>query len=341
MARKTVLVTGVTGFLGGYVAEEFLAHGYDVRGTVRNADHPGVAELRDVAARIGGRFDVAVTSLLEDSGWDAAADGVFAVAHVASPAPKQRPRDPASLIRPAVEGTRRVLGAAARAGVARVVVTSSVDAVRSGHDLRDGRVLDEETWSVVSRSEPYAQSKTLAELAAWEVARDRDLELATLLPALVLGPIRRAETNVSVDVIRQLLAKELPALPRLGFAPVDVRDVALAHRLAIEVPAAAGRRYILASDPIWLGDIARVLDEEFGARGFDIPRRALPSAIVKIGARFVPTLRLAMPLLDAPAATSSERARSELEWTSRPAREAIMATAESLIALGVVAPTES
>ena len=167
MTRELALVTGVTGFLGGYVAEELLRAGYDVRGTARNPAATDLARLREAAVRTGARFEVVAASLTDDAGWDAAADGVELVAHVASPAPKGRPKDEEELLRPAVDGTRRVLEAAARAGVRRVVVTSSMDAVRSGHDLRDGRILNEETWSVVERCEPYAKSKTLGEQAAW------------------------------------------------------------------------------------------------------------------------------------------------------------------------------
>jgi dihydroflavonol-4-reductase len=338
MDRNMVLVTGVTGFVGGYVAEELLTAGYDVRGVARDPGRAQVEHLHEAARRSGTRFDVAPASLTEDAGWDAAVEGVHAVAHVASPAPKARPKDEDEVIRPAVDGTRRVLRAAARVGVRRVAVTSSIDAVRSGHDLRDGRVLDEDTWSIAERSDPYAKSKTLAERTAWELAGELDLELVTLLPGLVLGQVRGRETNVSVDLIRQLMARELPALPRLGFTLVHVRDVATAHRLALEVDAAVGRRFILATEAIWLADIARVLDEEFGPRAHRIPRRELPSWAVRLGARLNPTMRVALPLLDTPAATSSDRARAELGWTSYPARQAIVDAAESLVAAGVVAP---
>lgn len=341
MDRNMVLVTGVTGFVGGYVAEELLTAGYDVRGVARDPGRAQVEHLHEAAQRAGTRFEVAAASLTSDAGWDAAAEGVRTVAHVASPAPKARPKDEDEVIRPAVDGTRRVLRAAARAGVCRVVVTSSIDAVRSGHDLRDGRVLDEDTWSIAERCEPYAKSKTLAERAAWELAGELDLELVTLLPGLVLGPVRGRNTNVSVDLIRQLMARELPALPHLGFTLVHVRDVAVAQRLALEVDAAAGRRYILATEAIWLADLARVLDEEYGPRGYRIPRRELPSWIVRLGARVNPTMRVALPLLDAPAATSSDSARAELGWSPRPAREAIVDAAESLIAADIVTPART
>jgi dihydroflavonol-4-reductase len=273
--RDLVLVTGVTGFLGGHVAEELLGAGYDVRGTARDPEHADVGRLLNAADEHGGRFELVAASLTADAGWDAAVEGVKAVAHVASPAPKQPPDNEEELIRPAVDGTQRVLAAAARAG-ARVAVTSSIDAVRSGHDLRGGQVLDEETWSIVERCEPYAKSKTLAERAAWAYAEELGIELTTLLPGLVLGPVQRCETNVSVDLIRQLMTHELPALPRLGFTVVDARDVATAHRLpaamsdsaAFTIESRVGRaaQSSSATDSIWPADIARILDEAFASK---------------------------------------------------------------------------
>lgn len=336
MSRPLALVTGVTGFLAGHCAIDLLDHGFDIRGTVRDLSRAPVDHLRAAAARTGGRLDLVMASLLDDAGWDAAVDGVTVVEHVASPAPKYRPKDEEELIRPAVDGTLRVLRAAGRAGVRRVALTSSVDAVRSGHDLSDGRERTEDDWSVVERCEPYAKSKTLAERAAWAEAERLGLELVALNPSLVLGPTHSPETNVSVDVVRQLLTRQLPALPRLGFAPVDARDVATAHRLALQVPAAAGRRYILSTEAVWLADIARILAQEYNPRGYRVPDRPIPSWAVRLGARINPIMRLALPLLDAPARTSSARARAELGWTTRDVRTTIVETAESLITTGAV-----
>jgi dihydroflavonol-4-reductase len=335
MARPLVLVTGVTGYLAGHCAIDLLTHGYDVRGTVRDPHAAQVEHLRTAAERSGARLELVRASLLDDDGWDEACDSVTHVEHVASPAPKHRPDDEQELIRPAVEGTLRVLRAASRAGVTRVALTSSIDAVRSGHDTSDGRERTEADWSVVERSAPYAKSKTLAERAAWDAADELALELVTLNPGLILGPLHGAATNVSVDVIRQLLTRAIPALPRLGLAPVDARDVAVAHRLALELPHAAGRRYILSTEPLWLADIARVLAQEYNPRGYRIPQRPLPSWAVRLGARVNPSLRLALPLLDTPA-TSSVRARTELGWKTRDVRTTILDTAESLIAAGTV-----
>jgi nucleoside-diphosphate-sugar epimerase len=139
-----------------------------------------------------------------------------------------------------------------------------------------------------------------------------------------------------MEVIRLLLAHDLPAVPRLGFAVVDVRDVARAHRLAMEIPEAAGNRYICAGEQLWMGDIAAVLAAELGPRGYRIPTRPLPSWLVRTVARFDPRLRLVLGSLGVPASVSAAKAERELGWTTRPAAASIVDAAESLLRYGVV-----
>jgi dihydroflavonol-4-reductase len=326
-----VLVTGATGFIAGHVIAELLDAGYDVRGTVRDPKRADLDYLNAKARDSGRRFDVARASLDFDDGWAQAIEGVAAIIHVASPAPKSRPRRPEELIEPAVNGTKRVLTAAIRSGVRRVVVTSSIDAVRGGHDLRDGRVRTEEDWSLLDRCDPYSASKTLAEQEAWRAVDSTGLELVTVCPGLVLGPLQRPGTNVSMDIIEQLLKRTLPALPHIGFSVVDVRDVARAHRLALEQTSAAGRRYFVAGDPSWLKDIAEILAAEYAPRGYQIPLAELPSTLVRLGALVNSSLRLALPLLDQPVLVSSLRAHTELGWTTRLLRETLIDASETII----------
>jgi nucleoside-diphosphate-sugar epimerase len=243
----------------------------------------------------------------------------------------------------------RVLRAAAASGtVRRVVLTSSTDAITQGHGRAEPRVRTEADWSNVDSSGPYAKSKVYAERAAWEFIRnqpmERDqpmerhqpMELVTVNPGLVLGPLLRAERTTSVEVVRLLLARATPAVPRLGFAVVDVRDVAVAHRLAMQVPEAAGNRYICAGEHMWLGEIAAMLAAEFGPRGHRIPTRPMPYPLMWTIARFDRTIRLALGYVGVPALVSADKAKQDLGWTTRPARESIVDTAESLLRHGVV-----
>ncbi|WP_345800211.1 NAD-dependent epimerase/dehydratase family protein [Microbacterium sp. AZCO] len=328
-----VLVTGATGFVAGHVIAELLRAGHDVRATVRDPARAELGYLRAIAAETDRRFDVVGATLDADDGWAAAVDGVDAVLHVASPAPKSRPRNPQDVIRPAVEGTRRVVGAAAAAGVRRVVLTSSTSAVVGGHDRRDGRVRTEDDWSDVGRCDPYDSSKTLAEREAWRLAEESGLDLVAVCPGLILGPLQRRGTNVSMDVLDQLLSRSVPALPRIGFAIVDVRDVAVAHRLALERPEASGR-YILSAESAWLVELARILDAAFRARGYRVPLAQLPSWVIRAGSPLNPSLKLALPLLDQPVLVSSARVQDELGWTTRALPETVVDAGESLVEFG-------
>src|SRR5215467_11667065 len=244
MTETKVLVTGATGFLAGHCIEELLNHGYAVRGTVRNAATANVAHLHAIARRAGGSLEFAEASLVDDAGWAKAVDGCAYVWHLASPVPATLPKDEADLIRPAVDGTVRVLGAAAGSGtVRRVIMTSSTDAIVHGHP-QPGRAHTEADWSSPQRLAPYPKSKLYAERAAWDFAANHRIELVTINPGLVLGLLQHNQQNTSMEVVRLLLARKLPAVPRLSFAVVDVRDIAAAHRLAMETPDAAGHRYI-------------------------------------------------------------------------------------------------
>ena len=336
MARTTVLVTGATGFIAGHCIEELLNHGYAVRGTVRNAATADVAHLSAIARRTGGSLEFAEASLDEDAGWAEAVDGCTYVWHLASPVPAKLPRSEAELIRPAVDGTLRVLRAAAQSGaVRRVVMTSSTDAIVHGHAGPD-RVRAEADWSNPERLAPYPKSKLHAERAAWDFAASHPVELVTINPGLVLGPLQRRQQNTSMEVIRLLLARKLPAVPRLSFAVVDVRDIAAAHRLAMETPRAAGNRYICANPAMWMGGIAAVLDTAFGRHGYRVPTRTLPYWLMWASARFDKTIRLALGYYDVPILVSADKARQELGWAPRPASESIVAAGESMIHYGVV-----
>jgi dihydroflavonol-4-reductase len=333
-----VLVTGATGFIAGHCVTELLEHGYAVRGTVRNLATADVAHLRAVAGRTGGEFELAQATLDDDAGWADAVAGCAYVWHVASPNPPAEPKDAeAEVITPAVQGALRVLRAAAAGGtVRRVVMTSSVAAVSEGGERDPGRVHTEADWSDVDGAVAYPRSKTLAEQAAWDYVGGTDLELITINPGLVLGPLLRKEETTSIETVRLLLGRKVPGTPHVGFAIVDVRDVARAHRLAMETPAAAGNRYIVAGEHRWMNYIARTLATTYGPRGYRIPTRELPYWLLWTVARFDKTVRLVLPMVGRYANYSTAKAETELGWTRRPPEESIVDTAESLLRHGVV-----
>jgi nucleoside-diphosphate-sugar epimerase len=332
-----VLVTGASGFIAGHCVRELLEHGYAVRGTVRDLSAVDkIAHLRDMAARLGGSLAFVEAELGADRGWAEAVAGCTGVLHVASPNPPEVPKNEDELIRPAVDGTVRVLRACADSGtVRRAVLTSSIAAVVSGHDRGERTVRTEHDWSDPTRTTAYQKSKTLAERAAWDLVgslpADRRFELVAVNPGLVFGPMPRAGAGTSVQVIVKLLNREVPGSPRIGFATVDVRDVAIAHRLALEVPHAAGNRYICAGDHLWMREIAEILAAEFNRRGYRVPTGGLPYWLMWTIARFDKAVRLALDYVDRPELVSAEKARRELGWSMRPVRDSIIETAYSLI----------
>jgi dihydroflavonol-4-reductase len=332
---ETVLVTGGTGFVAGWCIVELLKGGHDVRATVRS---PAKGEAVKPAVARGGastdRLTFAVADLTSDAGWDEAMAGCAYVLHVASPLGSGAEKDPEALTRPAREGAIRVLRAAVKAGVKRVVLTSSCGAatpVVMGADT----VSDEETWSDPAKQDPYRRSKTLAERAAWDFmkAEGGSTELTTILPSGVFGPILTKDGLGSVQFIQRLVDGRLPRIPNVGISIIDVRDLAVAHVRAMKAPAAAGQRLIVNGDFMWMKDIAAILRQKLGARGARIPTGMLPDFVVNVGARFNPALNTLKPLLRRSHRFSSEKARRVLGLKTRPAVETVVDCAESLLAM--------
>ena len=154
----------------------------------------------------------------------------------------------------------------------------------------------------------------------------------------MLGPLDGAATSTTVEVVRRLMMREIPAPLRMALAVVDVRDLAVGHRLALESPRAAGQRYIPAGDEASMPELARVLADEYNGRGFHVSTTTIPSGVVRFAARLAPPLRVVLSLLDRRELASSAKARSELGWGMRPLRETAVATADRLIEEGLVTP---
>ena len=244
-----VLVTGGSGYIAGYCIAQLLDDGWRVRTTVRN-----LARAEEVRATIGkiaadaGAIEFAAADLNSDAGWADAVAGVDYVLHVASPFPAIAPKSDDELVRPARDGALRVLNAARDAGVKRVVMTSSVAAIAYGRGGREEPFTEADWTDETNRDDTsaYVRSKTIAERAAWawREAEGGALELVTVNPALVLGPVLRSDVSTSSELIKKLLDGSVPALPRMGFCLADVRDIARLHLLAMTSPAAAGQRFL-------------------------------------------------------------------------------------------------
>jgi dihydroflavonol-4-reductase len=333
---KTVLVTGGSGYLGGWCVVELLRRGYRVRTTVR--DLAREAEVRAaVGAQVdpGDRLTVLAADLLGDAGWEDAVRGCDYVLHVASPFPPVQPKDPDELIVPARDGTLRVLAASLDAGVERIVVTSSVAAVSGSGKAVHGRPLDERDWSDPDNPKltPYARSKTIAERAAWDFVAERGAteKLATINPGAIIGPVLNDDRSFSLQAIERLLGGKMPGVPRIGFSFVDVRDVADLEIRAMTAPEAGGQRFIAVTTFQWFSDIASVLRSRMGEAAAKVPTRKIPDFVVRAMAIFDPSVRSITGQLGRRTELSSERAKNRLGWSPRPIDETIVECAESLL----------
>jgi dihydroflavonol-4-reductase len=336
-----ILVSGGSGYIAGVLIRQLLAAGWQVNTTVRDlAREPALRRLLGADkddAREQLRFFAA--DLMFDAGWTEAATGCSHLAHVASPLPAGVPRDANELIVPARDGALRALKAARDTGVQRVVMTSSVAAVAYGHGPGEHR-FTERDWTrlEVPGIPAYVQSKTVAERAArdWVAREGGGIEFCTVNPSVVLGPVASADYSASVVLVRSLLEGRIPALPRIGFGIVDVRDVAELHWRALTAPGMVDERFIACGGFHWLREIAAVLRAELGEQARRVPTLQLPDWAVRLLAQVSPTVRAAASELGTVRHQDASHARERLGWVPRPPREAIVATARDLIALGVV-----
>ena len=336
----TVLVTGGSGFIGSHALLQLLATGHDVRTTIRSLQREaGLRALLRANAADDARLHCFVTDLTQDAGWTDAVAGCDFVLHIASPFPAGIPKHEDELIVPARDGALRVLRAARDTGVKRVVLTSSFAAIGYGHPEQQ-EPFDETRWSRLDDGlAPYTKSKTLAERAAWDfIAREGGgLELAVVNPVGVFGPVLGADYATSIELVQRLLTGSMPGCPRLRFGVVDVRDVVDLHLRAMTHPAANGERFLaVAGDFMRVQEMALALKSRLGTAARKVPTRELPDWLVKLVAMFDPTVRQIVPDLGKYKNATAAKAQRVLGWSPRSNQDALMATAESLLRLGLL-----
>ncbi|MBR9826247.1 MAG: aldehyde reductase [Alphaproteobacteria bacterium] len=334
-----VLVTGATGFIASHVVLELIERGYAVRGSARSADKADAlnAILSDYAGK-PVEIELVNLDLNRDEGWAEAMNGVDFVQHIASPFPPTQPESPDDLIIPARDGALRALKAAEAAGIKRVVLTSSVAAVDNGWGKSGPDIYDETSWTTMTGPEPvpaYSQSKTIAEQAAWDYVKGEGegLELAVINPAAVLGPAMSEDVSTSLSLVSTALGGTLPAFPPLAFGVVDVRDIAKAHVEAMLRPEAAGERFIMSAGELWFREVGDILREAYPDR--KIPSSEMPVWLAKLFALFMPALKPSAHRLGRLNRYSNQKAREQLGIEFRSPQDAVRASAESLIKLGI------
>jgi dihydroflavonol-4-reductase len=341
MSGELVLVTGGSGFIGSHCILQLLAAGYRVRTTVRSLNRETTVRemLKTGGAEPGERLSVVVADLMANDGWPEAVAGCDFVLHVASPFPAGEPKHADELIIPARDGTLRVLRAARDAGVKRVVLTSSFAAIGYGRRPTD-QPFSETIWTDPNSGvRAYVKSKTLAEHAAWDfIEQEGDgLDLSVVNPVGVFGPVLGPDYSSSIQIVQRLMAGAIPSIPRLSFGIVDVRDVADLHLRAMTNPSASGERFLAAADEaMTLQEIARVLKNRMGDAASLVPTRTIPNWVMRLTALIAPSTKQVVPSLGKMRKTTNEKARRVLSWEPRSNEEAIVATAESLVRLGLL-----
>ncbi|KAL3442653.1 hypothetical protein BJX65DRAFT_286252 [Aspergillus insuetus] len=349
-----VLVTGGSGFLALWVISHLFHQGYRVRATVRSLSK--VPHIKSCLREAGlttdqiASLEIVQADLLADDGWAAAVANATYIQHIASPFPAQGPKNENELIKPAREGTLRVLRAARHSGtVKRVVITSSFAAVGYGHAFEYAgadkeRGFTEEDWTDLNgpRKVPaYQKSKTLAERAAWEFMNgehEQPFDLVTICPVSVFGPALGKEDGTGLRTLVELLSGNAPGIPKLHWPIIDARDCAKMYLLAMTAPAAGGERFIaIGEGGLWMEDIAKVLRRRLGEKAKKVPTRVFPNLLVQIIALVWPVVRPVIPELGHEKKVSNAKATNILGWEwEYSSEEAVVVAAESLLKFGVV-----
>jgi nucleoside-diphosphate-sugar epimerase len=342
-----VLVTGATGYIAGWIIKQLLQDGYRVRGTVRSLKQKErYQHLLDISAKYGDRLELFETTLQGSAEkWAAATKDCDYVIHVASPFPVSQPKNEQELIQPAMAGTLSVLNAClVTPTVKRVVLTSSMLAVIGGWEREKiGKsVFTEKNWAKKANCQPYSKSKYLAEKAAWDFInnqqpKNRNLELVTILPGLVVGPLlSRTCGNSSRILITRFLNNDLPGIPELNIYLVDVRDVATAHICAMRNPQAAGNRYLCVSRSMWLSEISQLLRTEFSHQGYQITKFSLPNFLVWCVSWWDAEVAGILPLIGKEMKLSNAKIIKDLEMEFRSVESSIIEMAHNLINFGLI-----
>ena len=324
---KKVLLTGISGYIAMHCAKELLKRDYHINATVRNLDK--VEDIKNALSALSldvDKIQFFQADLLSDDNWeDAMADCEY-VMHVASPYPLSQPKDENVLIKPAVEGTERVVSLAIENNVKKIVLTSSVVAVSVGHTKKE---YSEEDWSFADKPiAAYAKSKTLAEKKAWELIKNAntDTKLTVINPSGVIGPSLTSEISSTQLIIAGLMNGRIPVNLPIHIGYVDVRDVALAHIKALENPNSDGERIILSNTELWHKDVSKILKEG----GYKAPWLTVSVPVAKFLANVVPALKGAKRFLGKDMVKNTTKAEDILGISYIDIKKSILDDAKSL-----------
>ncbi|NOU59922.1 SDR family oxidoreductase [Marinifilum caeruleilacunae] len=327
---KKVLLTGISGYIGLHCAAELLQQGYAVKGSVRSLSK--AEKLTDTITKFvdpKGKLEFCELDLLKDDAWDEAVSDCDFVMHVASPFFSKIPKDENELIKPAVEGTQRALKAAHKAGIKRVVLTSSMVAMLG--DVKGDENIDQNSWTEVNakNATAYLKSKTLAEKSAWEFVKEKDMELVTIHPGPVYGPSLSDDlSGESMTLFKRIMTGELKQMIHASINMSDVRDVAKIHVLALENEQATGQRLIVATER---AHSYQEITELLKTKGYEkVSTKVAPNFMVKFLANFNSEMKGMMPYVGKKYEGSVMASKNIFNWEPIPFDKMVLDTAKSV-----------
>lgn len=268
-AGQVVCVTGASGYIASWIVKFLLRGGYTVKATVRNTNDPQKTHHLVSLEGAKERLHLCTANLLEEGSFDSVVQGCHAVFHTASPFYYDIKDPQAELLDPAVKGTLNVLKSCVKSPtLKRVVLTSSIAAVSYNGKPRTPDVVVDETWfsnpDFLRESQMwYPLSKTLAEEAAWKFAKENNIDMVTINPTMVIGPLLQPVLNTSAAAILKLI-NGAQTFPNATFGWVNVKDVANAHIQAYESASANGR-YCLCEKVAHHSEIVKILRDLYPA----------------------------------------------------------------------------
>ena len=331
---KKVLVTGISVYIGQHCAAELLKNGYAVRGSVRSlsrTDEVTNGIKKEVDPK--GNLEYVELNLLKDEGWEEAMEGCDYVLHVASPYVSKEPKDENELIKPAVDGTLRALKAAKKAGVKRIVITSSMVAMLG--DANGSIDINQDSWTNVNakNATAYLKSKTLAEKSAWDFINAQEgenkLELVVVNPGPVYGPTLSGNlSGESMTMYKNMITGKMPMLPKSAINMSDVRDIATIHVKALENDKANGKRFIVTTEKAYsFVEMAQILK----SNGYDkVSTTVAPTFLLKFMANFSDDLKGMRPFIGYTFNADVSETMKTFDWEPIPLKKTVLDTAESV-----------
>tara|TARA_X000001036_G_scaffold437278_1_gene482264 strand:+ start:772 stop:1791 length:1020 start_codon:yes stop_codon:yes gene_type:complete len=334
MKKSKVLVTGVAGYIGQHCALELLKKGFNVIGSLRN-----ISKAHEVETAIKQHIEIkdnlefCQLDLLIDNGWEEAMNGCDFVLHVASPYVSYQPKNENELIKPAVEGTSRVLKFAKKFGVKRVVVTSSVVAMLG--DANASIDINSKSWTNINAKNvsAYVKSKTMAEKLAWDFVTNQHtnppLELVVINPGPVFGPTLTGNLNgASMSMYKDLISGKMPMLPQSSINMSDVRDVAEIHVKALENKQAVGKRFIVTTEkPYSFQEMAKILKLE----GYNkVSTAVAPNFFLRFMSNFSNDIKGMLPFIGFIYSADVSETIKVFNWKPIDLKKTVLDTAKSI-----------